>query len=97
MLMDVFSLFLLFHFFALNFIMLLQILLITFTYFCSRKANAQCCNKREKHDNIIIEQVVRSVAENIFVSKASALCLCFANILALRPFCIGEAGRIKNI
>ena len=97
MLMDVFSLFLLSHFFALNFVMLLQILLTTFTYFCSRKANVKCCNKREKHNNIIIEQVVRSVAEIIFVSKASALCLCFANILAIPTFCIGEIGRIKNI
>ena len=72
-------------------------MLATVTYFCSRKVNAKCCNKREKHNNIIIGQVEKSVAENIFVSKTSALCLCFANILDLPTFCIGEVGRIKNI
>ena len=54
--------------------------------------------KRKKtHSNIILEQLVRSVARNIVVSQTFDICLRFANMLALPTFSIGDVERIKNV
>ena len=64
----------------------------------SGETNAKFCNKKEKkHSDIILEQLVRSVARTIVISKTSDLCLRFANILALPGFCIEDVERIKNL
>ena len=50
----------------------------------------------KKNDgDIILEQLVRSVARNIVVSRTSAICLRVASILALPTFCIGDVERSK--
>ena len=43
----------------------------------------------------LLEQLVRSVARNIVVSRTSAICLRVASILALPTFCIGDVERSK--
>ena len=50
---------------------------------------------KKNHSDIILEQLVRSVARNIVVSRTSAICLCVASILALPTFCIGDVERSK--
>ena len=50
---------------------------------------------KKTHSDIILEQLVRSVARNIVVSRTSAICLRVASILALPTFCIGDAERSK--
>ena len=50
---------------------------------------------KKTHSDIILEQLVRSVARNIVVSRTSAICLRVASILALPTFCIGDVERSK--
>ena len=52
---------------------------------------------KKTHSDIISEQLPRSVARNIGVSRTSDICLRFANMLAQPTSCIGDVERIKNL
>ena len=53
--------------------------------------------RKIKHFDVMLKQVVRSVARNIVVSRTFDICLSFANILVLPTFCIGDVEIIKNL
>ena len=72
----------------------------TSTYFfsvCVKPMQNVVTKSKKTHSDIILEQLVRSVARNILVSKTFDIFLRFANISALPTFCIGDVERIKNL
>ena len=73
-------------------------LLVTFSPFLQNQCKMLLQKGKKSHSDIILEQLVRSVAGNIVVSRTSDyICISLANILDLPTFCIGNVEKIKNL